>query len=195
MKNAGYLLLFVLLIVLSIPSLRQKAINLVFNGTTKPKGVTIEDIKKAQNKNKQSFSSDNLKMTIHSVSTYSPSIEEFKIKEGNKEFLVYKVSIENISDKEIDPSWFMTTFFIEDANGKLYHNFLDQMTGYYQENPEKYTAETKALIDNYYGNTMAAKSTFAPKLFFFPVPVGAQIVKLHFDDPITQEQNEFELRK
>lgn len=195
MKNIAYILLFGLLLVVTIPSLRQKAINLVFTGSTKQKGVTLEDIKKAQDKHKQTFSSENLKMTIHSISTYTPSLEDYKIKEGNKEYYVYNVSIENLSDKEIEPSWFVTTFFMEDANGKFYHNYLDQMTGYYEENPAKYTTETKTLIDKYYGKTMAAKTALAPKLFFFPVPVGTQIVKLHFDDPITQEQYEFELRK
>lgn len=195
MKKIGYVLLFVLMIVLSVPSLRQKAINLVFTGSTTIKGVTLDDIKNAQNKNYHSYSSANLKVTIHPFSTYSPSADAYKIKEDNKEFYVYEASIENISNQEIDPSWFMATFFIEDANGNLYHNYLDQMTGYYQENPDKYTDELKSLIDKYYGNILPAKSKLNSKLFFFPVPKGASITKIHFDDPLTHERNEFSLDK
>jgi len=195
MKKLGYVLLFGLLVVFSVPSLREKSLNLIFTGSITQKGVTIDDIKSAQNKNYQTFSSKNLKVTIHAISSYSPSADAFKFKEGDKEFYVYETSIENISNQEIDPSWFMATYFIEDAKGNFYHNYLDQMTGYYQENPDKYTDEIKSLIDKYYGKTMPAKTAFASKLFFFPVPIGARITKVHFDDPVTHERNEFALRK
>lgn len=193
MKKVGYLLLFVLLLIMTIKPWRQKTLNLIFTGSTAQNGVTLDDLQKAKNKDLQSFATENLKVTIHHISTFSPKTDEYKLNDGNQEFVTIATSIENLSDTNIEPSWFMATYFVEDENGKLYHNYLDQMTGYYQENPDEFKDETKILIDKYYGKILPAKTALAKKIFFFPMPKGAKIVKIHFDDPIKKRPEVFTL--
>ncbi len=194
MKKVGYLLLFVLLLIMTIKPWRQKALNLIFTGSTTQKGVTLEDLQKAKNKDLQSFSTENMKVTIHHISTFLPKTDAYKLKDANQEFVTITTSIENLSDGNIESSWFMATYFVEDENGKLYHNYLDQMTGYYQENPKEFNDETKALIDKYYDKILPAKTALAKKIFFFPMPKGAKVVKIYFDDPIKKEPKSFKLK-
>lgn len=187
MKKIGYLFLIAFFVLVSVKSCREKALNFIFD--VKPqKGISIEQL----NKTKQiaSYSSENLKVIIHSISTFTPTTDAFKMKDDNQHYLVIETSIENLSDKNIEPNWFTTTFFIEDENGKLYHNYLDNFVGYYEE---KNVVKDNAASTIYYGKIGEPKTKFPKYLFFFPMEKNAKPSIVHFDDPIAKTSHEFKL--
>ena len=102
-------------------------------------------------------------------------------------FVLLETSIENITDSIINPSWFNTTYFVEDDKGRMVHNYLDIFTGYYEENHLP-----KDTISYSYTKDKLAKNTALPrKYFFFPMYKEAKLVKIHFDDPQTKMPFQF----
>lgn len=186
MKNFLYVLLFAFLIIFSVKSWREKAIAWVLN---KPvKGVTLEQLQKAQGI--QSYASENLKVSIYGISEFTPKTPDFKLKDDNMHYLMLETSIENLSNTPLDAGWFNTTYFVEDDKGHLFHCYLDELTGYYEEKQLQKTAE----MESYYGKEVPPKTTLPKKYFFFPMPKGAKPLKVHFDDPLAKTQHVFSLQ-
>lgn len=186
MKNFLYVLLFAFLLLFSVKSWREKAIALVMNKQTK--GITLEQLNKAQGI--ISYSSENLKVNIYGISEFTPQTPDFKLKDDNMHYVILETSIENLSDKALDAGWFNTTYFVEDDKGNLSHCYLDELTGYYEENHLQKTAGS----ESYYGKEVPAKESLAKKYFFFPMAKDAKPVKVHFDDPLAKTRHEFSLK-
>ena len=186
MKNFFYVLLFAFLLLFSVKSWREKAIALVMNKKTK--GITLEQLNKAQGI--ISYSSENSKVNIYNITAFSPKTPDFKMKDDNMHYVMLETSIENLSDKTIDAGWFNTTYFVEDDKGNFSHCYLEDLTGYYQENNLQKTADS----ENYYGKELPAKTSFAKKYFFFPMAKNAKPLKIHFDDPLAKTQHTFSLK-
>ena len=172
MKNFFYVLLFAFLLLFSVKSWREKAIALVMNKKTK--GITLEQLNKAQGI--ISYSSENLKVNIYNITAFSPKTPDFKMKDDNMHYVMLETSIENLSDKTIDAGFS--------------HCYLEDLTGYYQENNLQKTADS----ENYYGKELPAKTSFAKKYFFFPMAKNAKPLKIHFDDPLAKTQHTFSLK-
>lgn len=184
MRKLFTLIFFIVLIVLSVPQWRLKVMLLLF-GANPPKGVVYKPKPVAQPI--ATFSSPSIKVNIYSVAEFTPKMDAFKLKDSSMHFVLLETSIENITDSIINPSWFNTTYFVEDDKGRMVHNYLDIFTGYYEENHLP-----KDTISYSYTKDKLAKNTALPrKYFFFPMYKEAKLVKIHFDDPQTKMPFQF----
>ena len=186
MRKLFTLLFFIVVLVLSIPKWRLKVMLYLF-GANPPQEVvhkpqTISDPI-------DTFSSSSIKVSIYSVAEFTPKMDAFKLKDSNKHYILLETSIENITDSIINPGWFNTTYFVEDDKGNIVHNYLDMLTGYYEEN--RLPKDTISYA--YTSNKLAKKTALPRKYFFFPMYKDAKPVKIHFDDPQTKASFQFPL--
>ena len=187
MRKLYIIIVIIALTLFYVPSWRLQLMKFLFG--TNPKTV-IHQIKQTP-PSILSFSTPNLKVNIYSFSTFIPQMDAFKLKDTNMQYLILETSIENISDSIINPSKFNASYFVKDSKGKYIHSYLEEMTGYKQEN--NLSANTDAA--KYYDDSMSSKTIFAPKLFFFPIDKHNTPVKIIFDDPLTNESHEFSLQQ
>ncbi|HNE50112.1 MAG: hypothetical protein U0T31_09660 [Chitinophagales bacterium] len=184
MRKLFSLIFLVVLIVLSVPKWRLKAMLLLF-GANPPKGVIYKP--KSTALPIATFSASSIKVNIYSIAEFTPKMDAFKLKDSNLHYVLLETSIENITDSIINPSWFNTTYFVEDNKGCLVHNYLDMLTGYYEENHVP-----KDTVSYCYTTDKLEKRTALPrKYFFFPMYKDAKPVKIHFDDPQTKKPFQF----
>lgn len=195
MKTVLKIIGLILLTVLVVPSLRQKALSMLFPPKYE-KGISIDKLKEQTDKYKtehglpiKTFNTANMKVNIYSITEWTPKEATNALDADYTHYLVLNTSVENLSDKPLEAGLFNATYFLEDNTGKMAHCRLENFTGYYEENK---ITQDKSIIDRYYTGNIEPKTALQPKLFFFPMRADAKVAKIHFDDPISKEQVTFD---
>jgi len=185
MRKVFALMVILVLVVFSVPTWRTKVMLLLFGAN--PQAIIIQP--KSTSLPIVSYASENLNVHIYSISTFIPQMDAFKLKDTNLHYVLLETAIENTSDSTLNPSWFNSTYFLEDNKGHLAHCYMDELTGYYEEN--HLTKDTSER--HYTSKKMPPKAIFVRKYFFFPMEKDAKPAKIHFDDPLTKTNHQFPL--
>lgn len=186
MKKLLYLVAFVCIVVFSVKSWRDAAIAKIM-GYEENKRIVLPQ--KSSAKPIKTYSSENLKVSVYSISEFTPTMDVFKMKDPDMHYVLLETSIENLSDSILDAGWFNSTYFVEDDKGHLVHCYMDELTGYYQEK----NIQADSSNESYYGKKLPARTALSRKYFFFPMYNKTRPVKVHFDDPLAKTRHEFPL--